>query len=535
MATRARRFALLFASAGLFFGISTVPATADVVITGAGWGHGVGLSQYGAKVMATDGATYEQIISRYFAGTTIAPYTALNPEEFISTDQTPLWVGLRQQSESLGFVVEQGTAELCFDTTNFCVATARPGEDWRFTRDGSGGCVFFLRTEDSGPIQIAGPSLDCVASVRPGSVESTLGIPFKARSYRHGILRFRTAPSTGLLQSVLEIGVEDYLRGLSEVPESWPTAAIQTQVVVSRSQALWHALDRGPADMFDTEIRDDCYCNLRDGGVDQVFRGYTGEVKHPQWVAAVTSTAMQVINVNGRIGLGLYFSSSGGRTDNFLDVFGTNDHPYLTSVDDYAALTTRAGNPHATWVASYSQATLADVFGFSWVANAEVIERNDSGSARTLRLVGIVAGRPAQIVVTGTEVRRMLSLRSTTFDVSVMSRFKDVPPEYRFSGEILGLHQLGITDGCTATSFCPGRAVTRAEMAAFLVRALDLAPPPGGDPFTDDNGHLFEDEIESLQFHGITDGCTATSFCPGRAVTRAEMAAFLVRALAQMS
>ena len=207
MGILARRVILLIASASLFLGALAIPATADFVITGAGWGHGVGLSQYGAKAMAVDGATYDQIVGRYFKGATTASYTTLHPDAFISKDETPLWVGLRQQSGSLGFVVEQGTAELCFDVTNLCVATARPGETWRFSMDGTGKCVFH-RPVESGPIQVVGPSLECVASVRPGSASSTLGIPFKARSYRNGILRFRPAPSTGMLQSVLEIGIE---------------------------------------------------------------------------------------------------------------------------------------------------------------------------------------------------------------------------------------------------------------------------------------------------------------------------------------
>ncbi|SVD85422.1 uncharacterized protein METZ01_LOCUS438276, partial [marine metagenome] len=79
---------------------------------------------------------------------------------------------------------------------------------------------------------------------------------------------------------------------------------------------------------------------------------------------------------------------------------------------------------------------------------------------------------------------------------------------------------------------CPDRAVTRGEMAAFLVRALDLTPMTAGDPFTDDDGSLFETDIETLRSHGITAGCTTTTFCPDRAVTRGEMAAFLVRGLA---
>jgi len=218
-------------------------------------------------------------------------------------------------------------------------------------------------------------------------------------------------------------------------------------------------------------------------------------------------------------------------TESYADVFGSDLHPYLATVSDTAAFTNWAGNPHAVWTSGLDQAILADAFGFSWIVDVQVGERNPSGSARTVRLVGIVGGRPAEILVTAVEMRSVLSLRSTTFDIVVFPRFADVAPNDMFGGEILGLLEMGITDGCTATSFCPNQAVTRAEMAAFLVRALDLAPASNDDPFTDDDGHFLENHINSLHASGITDGCTATSFCPNQAVTRAEMAAFLVRAL----
>ena len=74
--------------------------------------------------------------------------------------------------------------------------------------------------------------------------------------------------------------------------------------------------------------------------------------------------------------------------------------------------------------------------------------------------------------------------------------------------------------------------VTREQMAAFLVRALDLASPVGPvDTFDDDDGSMFEAEIETLVHNGVTSGCTATSYCPSDVVTREQMAAFLVRAL----
>lgn len=93
----------------------------------------------------------------------------------------------------------------------------------------------------------------------------------------------------------------------------------------------------------------------------------------------------------------------------------------------------------------------------------------------------------------------------------------------------------GITRGCNPpanTRYCPSDAVTRGAMAAFLGRALELKGDGGKDWFKDDNGHLFEDDINRLAAAGITKGCNPPAndrFCPDKPVTRGAMAAFLVR------
>lgn len=93
----------------------------------------------------------------------------------------------------------------------------------------------------------------------------------------------------------------------------------------------------------------------------------------------------------------------------------------------------------------------------------------------------------------------------------------------------------GITSGCNPPKndrFCPDRAVTRGEMAAFLVRALGLRSDGGRDWFSDDNNSPFEDSINRLAAAGITNGCDTSDrqFCPNDTITREQMAAFLVRA-----
>ena len=96
--------------------------------------------------------------------------------------------------------------------------------------------------------------------------------------------------------------------------------------------------------------------------------------------------------------------------------------------------------------------------------------------------------------------------------------------------EINGIAAAGITLGCGGTNFCPLGSVTRAEMASFLVRALDLTPSPTG-PFSDIAGNIHAENINALVEAGITSGCTPTAYCPGDLVSREQMATFLARAL----
>ncbi|MGI8999879.1 MAG: S-layer homology domain-containing protein [Candidatus Limnocylindria bacterium] len=95
--------------------------------------------------------------------------------------------------------------------------------------------------------------------------------------------------------------------------------------------------------------------------------------------------------------------------------------------------------------------------------------------------------------------------------------------------DINGVAAAGITGGCTDVRFCPDSIVTRAQMASFLARALQL-PPATRDWFRDDNGSMHEQSINRLAEVGITGGCTSGSFCPDASVTREQMAGFLRRA-----
>jgi hypothetical protein len=103
-----------------------------------------------------------------------------------------------------------------------------------------------------------------------------------------------------------------------------------------------------------------------------------------------------------------------------------------------------------------------------------------------------------------------------------------------FEADINRMAQAGITKGCGPGAFCPREVVDRAQMAAFLRRALQLTDDGGGDLFVDDDNSMFESDIDKLATAGTTKGCNPpsnTHYCPDHPVDRGAMAAFLHRAI----
>ena len=117
----------------------------------------------------------------------------------------------------------------------------------------------------------------------------------------------------------------------------------------------------------------------------------------------------------------------------------------------------------------------------------------------------------------------------------VSSVFFDAQPDHWAFGFIERLSQAGITAGCGGYNYCPETEVTRAQMAVFLERGMngsDFTPPAAiGNVFLDVGaGDFAANFIEQLYLDGITAGCGNSNYCPTDAVTRAQMAVFLLRA-----
>ncbi len=173
-------------------------------------------------------------------------------------------------------------------------------------------------------------------------------------------------------------------------------------------------------------------------------------------------------------------------------------------------------------------------YGLAWAIHGPFTDIEDSqfrGDILWAAAEGITAGCSTDRFCPGASVTReqMASFlrRAGSLPYTTADYFTD-DASSQHEADINAIAAAAVTGGCATNRFCPGSMVTRAQMASFLVRALDL-PPSNVDAFDDDEGSIHEGAINALAAAGITGGCDASSYCPNATVTRGQMAAFLHR------
>ncbi len=353
--------------------LPVIPAVAQTTdptftFTGSGWGHMVGMSQYGARAMAEGGSTAGQITAFYYANTTIQSIPSVVPAaNFIVSDPDPLWIGFLQNRTSFNFRVDGiGSAGLCKanDGEGTCpTQMALPGEAWEFRALGGGACQFFK----------AGAAVG-----NPGTCQAAITWDFSAgtrifaadngRTYARGAIRIR--PAGNGFHVVLEIGIEDYIYGLGEMPSDWHAQALQAQAIAARTYGVRQAIRYGPAENFDVARRSACWCHLFSSVVDQAYIGWAKEADQfgQNWVAAVQATAGQVVThpqaPEYSIIVAYYASSTGGHTDSNVEGLGhTTPLPYLVPAPDPWSIAPAAQNPFASWTRTFTGSQIATAVG----------------------------------------------------------------------------------------------------------------------------------------------------------------------------
>lgn len=298
---RAALLALCAAALALVFAASARGA-GGLYISGAGSGPGVGMSQYGAAGYALHGESYQQILSDYYAQTTIGE---VDPRHVVT-------VLLRAGGEPSfsGATRVAGTRVRLHAGMRYSVVAV--GAGLRLVSAGVTVGVF------SAPLVVRGRgALELVGSGR-----------------YDGALMFRPSPRSQGVMTVNAVGLEDYVRGVvaSEMPPSWPAQALEAQAVAVRSYAYAGA----PVSP---------YYELYSSTRSQLYLGVRAQT--PATDAAVAATRGQVVEYQGIPVVTYFFASSGGETESVQNVFAGAPEPWLVGTSD--PYDDSLNNPYYRW------------------------------------------------------------------------------------------------------------------------------------------------------------------------------------------
>ena len=373
----------------------------DVLVSGGGWGHGIGMPQWGAKSMADEGDTAEEILQYFYTG---AQFGEVGDE--FSNHAEPLRIGVAQHRTSMSFSPVGGDVSVCLGGLD--CQTASPGQTWSIHVNGDM-CRLKLDGVDVGGLT------GCQGELTWADQPSTgVSFPDLNRTYARGKVIFEDYPLESF-HVVVELPLKEYLLGLGEVPNSWPIEALEAQVIAARTYALykayvWRDLFNEPDKMAA------CGCHLYGSTWDQAYRGWYTNPKGDmteagpngsRWVQAVQATEGKAMwhskHGPSRALEAYYFSSTGGGTENNEDVWGGSPYEYLRSKPDPGP---------TSWSKGFTLQVFASYLGFDEVTWAGVTKRYDSGSPKEIVVQGTKNGSPLEKSYTGSQFKWALGLRS---------------------------------------------------------------------------------------------------------------------------
>jgi SpoIID/LytB domain protein len=370
--------------------VFTVPASGAFTVVGHGYGHGRGMSQYGAQGAAKQGLTARQILAFYYPGTTVARYSGYL--RVLITADTTRDVQVRAQPGLR--VRDRGTGHI------YRLPTPKGVTKWRLNVSGTRAVVGYYKNGWR-PYQF-GKRRYLVGDGEFLSTSRglTLVTPHGARLYR-GSLR-AASPSRGSRDrdTVNVVTLESYLRGVvpDEMPALWMPAAVQAQAVAARTYAL-----------YKRAANPNGYYQICDTTACQVYGGRSTE--HPASDAAVRATAGQYLTYRGAPAFTEFSSSSGGWT-------AAGDFAYLPRQQDpYDGF---AGNPVHDWTKAVDATVLEKRYpAIGDLQTITVTARDGNGGDWGGRVDTVVlAGTTGSVTISGDDFRWLYRLRSTWFDLS---------------------------------------------------------------------------------------------------------------------
>ena len=327
-------------AAGVLVPLGAAPASAATVVApvdggwslrGHGYGHGNGLSQWGAQSRAAAGQSAAQILDFYYPGTTTA-----------STGTRTLRVGLTSMSGTSASLRSADGRELVVSTSarrvraDQTLVLARSGSAVRGTVTDPGGATAWSETWTSAPVVTSSGRLLLVRGSGGTVVEGAITVP----------------TGSGAVVPVNVLDLEAYLRGVvpAESPSSWHPAALQAQAVAARSYVLSTLTPGAAWDTCDTTS-----CQVYKGA--ETRSGSTVTWRQPTSTnAAVAATAGQYRAYGGAAAFTQFSSSNGGWS-------ADGGKPYLVPREDPYSVRTGSstGDAVGTWTARLSVTTASAV------------------------------------------------------------------------------------------------------------------------------------------------------------------------------
>jgi stage II sporulation protein D len=332
-------------------------SAAGWVIHGRGFGHGVGMSQYGAYGYAKHGRDYRQILAHYYRHTRIG-----------------------KASGSIRVLLESGVGSVGFaNARTACGKSLNEDRGYQFADAGS---KVVLRSARGRRLAACG---------RKGTASGGNGIRIDGKGTYRGKL---IAKETGGLLVVNQVSLDDYARGVvaNEMSSSWPQNALRAQAVATRSFGLSSHAGHG----FDV------YDDTR----SQVYTGKSSETKATN--RAVRATSDQVVRYHKQVITAFFFSTSGGQTESVQYAFGSTPVPYLKSVNDpYDDV-----SPFHKWKVRYTQREMESKLDGLFRGRLKKIRVTKTGDSPRIVQAKVIGSRGSSRA-SGSTLQGRLDLMST--------------------------------------------------------------------------------------------------------------------------
>jgi len=400
---------------------SAIDIPVSFQVQGAGYGHGVGMSQIGARAKALAGETATAIISYYYKDVAIEP---LDDTKVLRVNIGHLLTSAKMATATQDVTMQIFSGDIGDAQDVVPLAVVPVKSSLNFTILGS----TVLPSVVTGKKTVSIPR-NRIFTVRwsgtrylPG-VDGVVSLSHTntTKKYRYGQMQFRAVKAATLgyrIEITNSVRLSDeYLWGISEVPSSWPEAALQAQAIASRTYAM------SKAGIYRTA----CDCDLYGEISDQSFLGYAKEIEKGWgqfWKAAVTNTAGLTITQAGKPITAYFGSSTGGLTETAVNAWGT-EKAFTQTVADISSLDPLLNPRFYRWDRTITQASVAAAFLLPDVVTLEIVTKNATGTVGTIKATSSAG---VQKSLRGETFRSRTKIPSAYFDLVGMQNAVEPTP-----------------------------------------------------------------------------------------------------------